>query len=94
MPSLHTSTPTEAPPSISPGSLSPDTQAAVDRLAAAASSRVRRTNREDDRHLRIDNASLLTQAARDCVRRHPLASVGIAVGFGLALSSLLTRLIR
>ncbi len=93
MPSLHTSTPTEAPPSISPGSLSPDTQAAVDRIAAAASSRVR-TNREDDRHLRIDNASLLTQAARDCVRRHPLASVGIAVGFGLALSSLLTRLIR
>ena len=94
MPSLHTSTPTEAPPSVRSDSLSPDTQAAVDRIAAAASSRIRRTNQEDDRHLRIDNASLLTQAARDCVRRHPLASVGIAVGVGLALSSLLTRLIR
>lgn len=94
MPSLHTSTPAAAPSSVSPGGLSLGTQAAVERIAAAARSRVRGANQEDDRHLRIDNASLLAQAARDCVRRHPLASVGIAIGVGLALSSLLTRRVR
>lgn len=57
---------------------------AVDRVAQAAATAAEQLGQRSVQ-LRARQAEL-TDAARECVRRHPLASIGIAVGIGLLLS--------
>lgn len=64
--------------------MSSGAQHAVERVADAASTAARTISRRGS-ELRA-RQSQMTESARDCVRRHPIASVGIAVGVGLLLS--------
>ncbi|NTV12111.1 MAG: DUF883 family protein [Zoogloea sp.] len=71
--------------------LSSTAHEAVDRATDAASSTAKRMGKGGRDYLEM--GSRLTESTRTCVRDHPLASVGVAVGVGL-LISLLTRISR
>jgi len=57
---------------------------AVDRVAQAATTAAEQIGQRGS-ELRARQAQL-SDAARECVRRHPMASIGIALGVGLLLS--------
>ena len=59
---------------------------AVDRVAQAASSAAEEIGRRGT--ALKERQVQLSEAARECVRRHPMASVGIAVAVGVVLSLL------
>lgn len=60
----------------------------VDRMAERASSTAQRLS--EQRQRLSQSGDYWAEMSRDCVRRHPLASVGMAVGAGVLLS-LMTR---
>ena len=66
--------------------LSTGAHQAVDKVAQAASTAAEQIG-ERTGQLRARQAQL-SEAARECVRRHPMASVGIALGVGALLSML------
>lgn len=57
---------------------------AVDRVAQAAATAAEQIGTRST-ELR-EKQEMWTESARDCVRRHPIASVGIALGVGVVLS--------
>ncbi len=68
--------------------LSATAHQAVDRAADVATSAVHQIAERG--HRLASAGDYWASATRDCVRRHPIASVGVALGAGLLLS-LLTR---
>lgn len=59
---------------------------AVDRVADTMSSAVRRAGDTSQELLAAQERWM--EAGRECVRRHPIASIGVALGVGLLLSRL------
>ncbi|MDT3671156.1 MAG: hypothetical protein ROZ37_12585 [Aromatoleum sp.] len=64
--------------------LSSKAQDAIDRVAHAASSRLRNAGERGQEWMHHQDE--LLEGARECVRRHPVASVMIAVGVGILFS--------
>lgn len=64
--------------------LSSSAQEALDRAAHAASSKLRYAGERGQEWMHHQDE--LLEGARECVRRHPVASVMIAVGVGMLFS--------
>lgn len=64
--------------------LSSSAQEALDRAAHAASAKLRQAGERGQEWIHYQDE--LLEGARDCVRRHPVASVMIAVGVGMLFS--------
>ncbi|KON82223.2 hypothetical protein PA01_01415 [Azoarcus sp. PA01] len=64
--------------------LSSTAHEAVDRFAGAASSTLRHAGEKGQEWMATQEQML--EGARECVRRHPVASVMIAVGVGILFS--------
>jgi ElaB/YqjD/DUF883 family membrane-anchored ribosome-binding protein len=65
--------------------------AGIERLSSTAHHAVTAAHQLADQGQRlVSTGDHLAEMTRDCVRHHPIASVGVAVGVGLLLS-LLTR---
>ena len=69
--------------------LSSGAHQAVDKVAQAATAAAEQIGQRST-ELRARQMEL-TDAARECVRRHPMASIGIALGVGVLLSVLTSR---